>query len=167
MHALDFGGIAIVTQILLENLFQDALLVIVIVDGEIRIVPLTFEGTQHGLHVEAALQQAKAHRVERAHPRKTHIAVEQFLDSPGHLAGSLVRKRHGEDAARFHPIPRNKVRNLVGDGTGLSRTCSRKDKHGAINLLGRCSLFRVEFPIQNFFVYDTRHQKLLTIKMLR
>ena len=83
--------------------------------------------------------------MERAHPRKIHIAVEQFLDTRFHFARSLVRKRHRQNAVCLDTVFRHKMSNLIGNATSLSRTGTRQDKHRAINLFSGSRLLRIQF----------------------
>ena len=167
MHALDFGRIAVIAQFFLEDLLQYALLVVVIVNGEVGIVPIRAESLPHEIPLKAHLQKAQAHRVERSHPFKSHPRIQQFLDTLVHFAGGLVGERHRKNPVGFHPMARNQVGNLVSDGTGLSRTGARKNEHRAVNLLRGRGLLRVQFPVQNARINNTRHQKLLIISIAR
>ena len=56
MHALDFGGIAFIAQVFLQNLLQQTLLVVVIVNREIAIIPLPAKFPEHKVPIEAHLE---------------------------------------------------------------------------------------------------------------
>ena len=157
VHALDFGGIAVVAQIFLQYLLQQAFLVVVIVYRKIAVVPGTTKCLERLARVEAFLEQAQAHGMECSHPRKAQRGIEQLLDTRGHLAGSLVRERHCQDPVGFHVMVRHQVRNLVRDGTGLSRTRTRQNQHRAFNFLRGSRLFRIQLAIQHTRIDNTCH----------
>ena len=161
VNALDFGSIAIVTQVFLDDLLQNAFLVVVIVYREIRIVPVATESLRHKIPIEAHLQEAQTNGMERSHPVKAQARIQEFLDTLVHLAGSLVRERHRKDPARLHFVKRHQMGNLVGNCPRLSRTGTSQNKHRAVNLLCGSRLLRIEFPIQHTRINHTCHQKLL------
>ena len=85
--------------------------------------------------------------MERTHPHERQSIIQKFLNAVLHFASGLVRKRHRQNAIRFHIVMRNEVGNFISNAASLSRTGSSKDQHRAVNLLCSRRLFRVQLTI--------------------
>ena len=147
MQFFYFGRIVIFAQFFLEDFFQNPFLVIVVIDGEIVVVPGAAHGVNHEIFGQAKPQKFQAHGMERAHPVESQADLQKFLDTLLHFAGGLVGKRHRQNPVRLHLMERHQMGNLVGDGTRLARTRPGQNQHRAVNLLGSRRLFRVQFLV--------------------
>jgi len=103
-----------------QHAAEQALLVVVVVDDEVlaqthRLAPVA--------------QQARRHRVERAHPQPVGGAADQLLEPRPHLAGGLVGEGQGQDALGVDAV-RDQVRDAHRQHPGLAAAGSGEDQQG-------------------------------------
>ncbi len=71
-------------------------------------------------------------------------AREQRRYARPHLLRGLVGERHGQHAVGGRKARGDDVRDAVGDDTGLARSGTRQDQHGAIGLQHGLALLGIE-----------------------
>ena len=103
-----------------EDLLHQALLVVRVVDDEAR---------READRRPVPTQDPGAQGVERAHLDLAAVVRPDEGDDPlAHLAGGLVRERHGEDPPRRDVLHAHQVGDAVGDDARLARPGPGKDE---------------------------------------
>jgi hypothetical protein len=120
--------------IVLEQLLDDRLLIGGVVDGEIAA-----EADVVGL----AAQQARAQGVERRHPHRAAIGLEQALDALAHFLGGLVREGDRHDLIGIGDLLGDEIGDAMRDDARLSRTRSCENQERTISLSYSFLLCRV------------------------
>ena len=130
-------GPALVVHILrLQNLFQQADLIVGVQNGE---------GGLQAHEFSVATQDLGADGVEGAEPGhalapRPHERADALL----HLAGGLVGEGDRQQLLRPRPARRDDMGDAGGQHTRLARARTRQHQHRAIHGLHRLTLFRVE-----------------------
>ena len=128
------SDLALVEIEIVQDLANDRALVRIVHDREVRGDPDL---------ATVAAQNAHAHRVERAHPEIARDRADHALQARFHLAGSLVRKGHGEDPVRKDLLLVEQVRDPVREHARFARTGTCEDEDRAIGLFDRSPLYVV------------------------
>ena len=91
-----------------------------------------------------APQQARAQRVERGHPHRAAVGVEQPLDTLAHFLGGLVGEGDRHDLIGIRDLLGDEIGDAMRDDARLSRAGSGKDQERAVGLSYSFLLCRVE-----------------------
>ena len=92
-----------------------------------------------------APEQARAHRVERRHPRARRRVAEQRRHALLHLLGRLVREGDRDHLAGVRVAGADEVGDAVGDDARLARPGAGEDEQRAVDLQHGLALFGVQF----------------------
>ena len=114
---------------------DQALRVIVVIDGEVRLVA-------HQLWVVA--KHAHAHGVEGAHPHAAGAAGKQRVEALAHLGRRLVGERDGEHLPRTDALVGHHVRDAVREHARLARARAGKHQERAVRTEHGVALSGVE-----------------------
>ena len=126
----------LVDAVRLEQLFQQAHLVIGVEDGEARLESGEFGMSSQDLHSD---------RVERAEPRHAlDDAADEIADAVLHLARRLVGESDGENLARPGPARRQDMGEPRRQDARLARAGACQDEKGSVQRLDRQTLLRIE-----------------------
>ena len=110
-----------IPALLLDDRLDDAHLVGLVVDREVRLV---------GKPRRLAAEDAPAGGVEGHHPHALGDVAEDGLEAALHLPGRLVREGDGEDLVRLHAAGRDEMGDAVGEHARLPRAGAGDDEHG-------------------------------------
>ena len=120
----------------LDELFEQALLVVVVEDGEARLQPHKFC---------MAPQDLGRDRVKGAEPAQPFgRGADLRCDPLPHLLGGLVGEGDGEDLPRFRPTGGQKMRKPCGQHPRLACPCARQHQNWPFRRLHGLPLLRIE-----------------------
>ena len=131
------GGPALLVDVLgLDELAEEAELVVGVEDGEVRL-----EADELGV----AAEDAHGERVEGAEPgHALDDAADEVADAGLHLAGGLVGEGDGEDLVRAGAAGVEEVGDAGGQRLGLAGAGAGEDEDRAVERLDGGALGRVE-----------------------
>ena len=89
-------------------------------------------------------QDANADGMEGSHPDRAGGQIEEMLDPAAHLAGGLIRKRHGQDFSRLGSPLLDQPCNPVRQDPRLAAARASKDQQRAIAGRDGSALRRIE-----------------------
>ena len=89
-------------------------------------------------------QDANPDRMEGSHPDRAGGQIEEMLDPAAHLAGGLIRKRHGQDFSRLGSPLLDQPGNPVRQDPRLAAARASKDQQRAIAGRDGSALRRIE-----------------------
>jgi hypothetical protein len=139
----------------LHQPLDDAEGIILIVDGEARRPLHQRRGGAH---------HARADRVKRSHPHAGRATPEQALDAISHLAGGLVRERHGENLVGRHAVHVDQPSDARGEHARLAGSRAGEHENRAVDVQDCIPLRRVQ-PGQHFCVGHGRHHRSIMSKI--
>ena len=94
-----------------------------------------------------AAQQTRAGGVEGAEPQRQAGGAKQAVHPLPHFLGRLVGECHRQDLFGAHPAVADQVGDAVGDDARFPRTGTGQNKNGALGVLHRFPLRRVELGL--------------------
>ena len=125
-----------------QHLLDEALLVRGVEDHEVPA---------HGRAIALPAQDAGAETVEGAHPHLAGRHRDQPRHAVPHFLRGLVGEGHGQDGARMHALLFDEPGDSPGDHRGLARSGAREDEQGAMGVLDRLPLGRIQILEKGMF----------------
>ena len=78
------------------------------------------------------------------------LFTDKQMDPVAHFIGGFVCECHAEDFPRERGFCVEEIGDAVGDNSGFSRACARKDKHRSFERTDRASLFGIKVGFEPF-----------------